>query len=100
MSEMKQEPVDYSGWATDDLHALIAGAHAELDRRRVLAETPRRIAELYTVLDEAGAGEAAEAMVTQARVAEATRVATAKTESVEIEKKEERHEAGPTTEDS
>lgn len=92
--------IDYAGLADDELRHIVAEATVELDKRRTLAEAPARIAELYTVLDEAGAGEAAEAMVMQARVAEATRVATAKTESVEIEKKEERHEAGPTTEDS
>ena len=93
--------IDYAGLTDDDLRTVVAEATVELDKRRTLADTPARIAALYQRIEDAGGDtKQAEAMVTQARVAEATRVATAKTESVEIEKKEERHEAGPTTEDS
>lgn len=93
--------IDYQGLSDDELRAMAGKVAYELDRRRTLADTPARIAALYQRIEDAGGDtKQAEAMVTQARVAEATRVATAKTESVEIEKKEGRHEAGPTTEDS
>ena len=39
--------IDYAGLAYDELRQLIAEATAELDRRRILADTPARIAALY-----------------------------------------------------
>ncbi len=85
--------IDYQTLAGDDLRTVIAEATVELDRRRTLAETPNLIAALYQRIEDAG-GDTKQALTRQVNAL------MGKTESVEIEKKEERHEAGPTTEDS
>ena len=77
--------IDYAGLTDDDLRTVVAEATVELDRRRTLAETPNLIAELYSRLDGAGAGEAVEQMVQQARVAEQARVTEAERARVPVE---------------
>lgn len=96
--------IDYAGLTDDDLRTVVAEATVELDKRRTLTEAPARIAALYQRIEDAGGDtKQAEVAVTAERAVLATEAARAlmgKTESVEIKKEEERHEAGPTTEDS